>query len=161
MVKTGKYVHGTAAEQLEYDVYQENNVLKQKKKQRSYHKVKAKACLCIMIVFAFGFAAMYRYAVITQLSYDISKTNKTLNELKKENSRITVEIDKSMDLSKVREIAENKLGMIKPDRFQTINVAVPKSDYTKVSEEYLLDKESGSAFSVVLEKLEKFTRLLY
>lgn len=161
MVKTGNYVYGTAAEKIQYDIYQENTVLKAKQKRRSYHVVKAKAVLAVMIVFALGATTMYRYAIITQLNYDISKSNKGYNELKKENTRLRVEIDKGMDLQKIQETAVNRLGMQKPDKYQTVHINVPKSDYTKVSQEYAKEKQVENTLQAVLDKLEKLTRLLY
>lgn len=161
MKKAANYVHGTAAEKIQYDVYQENKVLKAKKTQKSYHAVKAKAVVAIMVVFALGATTMYRYAMITDLNYQISKSNEVYNNLKKENSRLKVEVDKSINLQKIKEVAESRLGMQKPDRYQNVQISVPKSDYTKVAQEYIKENESESKLSTILNKLQKFTRLLY
>lgn len=136
MIKNGNYVYGTAAEKIEYDVYTENRVLKAKKKQKSYMVQKTKAVLCLMTVFMLGTLVMYRYALITKTNFDINKQTKAYNDLVKENDRLKIKIDQSMDLQKIKEVAEAKLGMQKPEKYQINYIAVNKSDVTKISEEY-------------------------
>lgn len=142
MIKNGQYVQGTTAEKIAYDVYEENNVLKTKKKQKSYAKVKFKAVCCLMAVFAVGTFTMYRYATITQMNYSLAKQTKAYNDLVKENSILSVQIEQAMDLQKIRSVAENTLGMQKPEKYQIKYVSVAKDNYTKVSAAYA--NESGS-----------------
>lgn len=163
MIQKGKsYVYGTAAEKLEYDVYEENKVLKAKKNEKTQNKVKLKMVLNIFIVFSLCFGVIFRYALITELNYKINKTNISYNDIKNENSRLKVDVEKQMDLQKIREIAEKKLGMQKPDKFQIAYVNVPKTDFTIVADS--VKDESGikgNLFLGILNKAEKFTHLLY
>jgi len=142
MIKSGQYVQGTAAERLAYDVYEENTVLKTKKKQKSYAKVKFKAVCCLLAIFAVGTFTMYRYATITKLNYSLAKQTKVYNDLVKDNSILNVQIEQAMDLQKIRSVAENTLGMQKPEKYQTKYVSVAKDNYTKVSAAYA--NEAGS-----------------
>jgi hypothetical protein len=144
MIKNGQYVQGTAAENIAYDVYEENNVLKTKKKQKSYAKVKFKAVCCLMAVFAVGTFTMYRYATITQMNYSLAKQTKVYNDLVKENSILNVQIEQAMDLQKIRSVAENTLGLQKPEKNQIKYVSVAKDNYTKVSSAYANEKGSNS-----------------
>jgi cell division protein FtsL len=163
LIQKGKsYIYGTAAEKLEYDVYEENKVLKAKKVQKTQNKVKLKMVFNILIVFILFFGVMYRYALITELNYKINKTNISYNEIKNENARTKVEVEKQMDLQKIKETAEKKLGMQKPDKFQVVYVNVPKSDYTVVADN--VKEDSGvknNLFLGILNKVEEFTHLLY
>lgn len=164
MIQTGKnYVYGTAAEKLEYNVYEENKVLKAKKQAKSNNKIKLKAVCFVLVIFASCLVLMYRYALITELNYNISKLEKEYNEIRNQNSRLKLAIEKDMDLNKVREIAEKRLGMQKPDRYQMVYINVPKNDCTKVAESYKhsKDKANNNMFAVLLDKVGKFTRLLY
>ena len=160
-MKSGNYVHGSAAEKLQADIYKNNSVLNAKKKQKSYFKIKIRAVFPVILIFIFGFAAMYRYAALTELNYSINSTKREYNEMKKENSRLRMEIDSSMDLKKVQELAESKLGMHKPDMFQTIYLAVPKSDFTKVAEQYAVKNESNGSLEKVFNKIGELTKILF
>jgi len=150
MIKNGNYVHGTTAEKIEYDVYSENKVLKAKKKQKSYLVHKMKAVLCLMMVFALGTLVMYRYALVTKTSYDINKQTKAYNDLVKENDRLKIKIEQSMDLQRIKDVAENKLGMQKPEKYQINYVAVNKSDVTKISEEYSEKAGNNTFFKKII-----------
>ncbi|MCX7921313.1 MAG: cell division protein FtsL [Clostridia bacterium] len=155
-----KYVYGTAAEKIEYNVYEENVVLKKKKQQRSNTKAKFKMIGYILTAFAVCFIIMLRYALITDINYEISQMNKKYNDLRNDNSRLKVALEKEVDLHKVRDVAETKLGMHKPDKYQVVYIKVPKSDFTKVAEEEA--KEIGNdIFAAISSKADKLTKLLY
>jgi len=160
--KSETYVYGTAARKIEYDVYEHNEVLKTKKKVRSNNKAKAKIVFMLMVVFCMFFLIMYRYALITELNYDIAKADSDYNKIKENNARLLVEIEKETDLRKIKEIAEEKLNMQKPDKFQTVYISVPKNDFTVVADAYKnADKENTSVLSALLDKVSKFAQLLY
>lgn len=144
MIKSGQYVQGSTAEKLTYDVYEENTVLKSKKKQKSYLMVKCKAVFCLVAIFAFGTLVMYKYATITHLNYDLNKQTKAYNDIVKENTMINVQIEQAMDLQKIRSVAENTLGMQKPEKYQINYVSITKDNYTKVSAPYTKNNYSNS-----------------
>jgi len=158
----GNYIQGTAARKIEYDVYEENKVLKQKKQAKSDNKVKFRYVLYTLAIFASCFLLVYRYAIITDLNYRINDTYKKYNELRNENSRMAVEIGKEMSLSKIKEIAENRLGMQKPDRYQMVQIRVPKTDFTVVADSYKNTEKAGSgALAVLMDRVKEFVKLLY
>lgn len=156
------YVNGTAAKKLEYDVYKENKVLKAKKKAKLDNKVKLKTVGYVMAIFAVGFILMYRYALITEINYNLNKLERQCNEIKNENSRLKVAVETETDLVKVKQLAEQRLSMQEPDMHQIFYVNIPKNDYTAVAESYSnLGKSNKSMFAMLLDKVGKFTRLLY
>ncbi len=161
MNKNVNYIHGSAAEQLQNDISQESLLLKSRKKKKSNNKVKLKAVCAVALVFAFGMTAMYRYAALTELNYSINSTYREYNELKKENSRLRMEVDSSMDLRKLQDLAETRLQMKKPDEFQTIHLAVPKSDITIVAEQYSDKNEEISRFGAIINKLGALTGIIF
>ncbi|MCX7843583.1 MAG: cell division protein FtsL [Clostridia bacterium] len=163
MIQTGKYVHGTAAEKLEYDVYSENKVLKAKKLQRSNNKAKFKLICAILMMFSVCFFVMYRYAVITELNYKIYQMNKQYNEVRNENSSLRVQIEKECDLNSIREIAVKKLGMQMPDKYQIAYVKVPKHNYTKVAQDYRAGdaKVPDNMIAVLMDKVSRIARFVY
>ena len=162
MIKDNNYVHGTAAKKLEYDVYEENKVLKTKRNNRRNNKIKLNTVALLLMVFAVGCMVMLRYTQITELNYKIDKKEKEYAELKNENRRIEVQIGNELDLRKVKEIAEGKLGMQKPDKYQITYVKVPKKDFTIVSEAAKYEEAKNSnVLTSFMSEVGKVTQLLY
>lgn len=163
MIKTDKnYIHGTAARKLEYDVYEENKVLSNKKKQRVNNKLKVKVVFAFMVVFALSGFVMYRYALITDLNYKINTKMNALNEIKNENTRLKVKIERELDLQKIQQFAEENLDMQKPDKSQCTFVKVPRSDFTTASNNNEgRGKSSDNIFEALLSKVDRLTEFLY
>ncbi len=163
MIKTDKsYIHGTAARKLEYDVYEENKVLSEKKKRRVNNKVKVKVVFAFLLVFSLCGLVMYRYALITDLNYKINTRMNEYKEIKNENTRLMVKIESELDLQKVQQIAEENLGMQQPDKYQFTYVSVPKSDFITASSEINDEGKNGeNFFDALLSKVDELTRFLY
>jgi len=128
-----KYVYGSVAENDKndvYDPYEENAVLKSKKTARSNTKVKAKIIFNIFIIFGMCAIIMFRYALISQMNYDSNKLSKQYVAMQNENDLIAFDINKAEGLESIREVAENKLNMHKPDKSQIVYVNIPKEDVT-------------------------------
>jgi len=151
-------VHGSAAEQLEYNVYEENKILKEKKKQRSNTKAKFKAVVFLAVVAAMFLAVVLRYAILTEHTYNIQMHNTELKEVINQNLKLSIEIENNMDLHKIREVAEKKLGMQIPDKSQIVHIKVPKSDFTEVSTSSHAD---GKSVRMIDRLVDKFTSLVY
>lgn len=160
MIKENSYVHGTAARKLEYDVYKENKVLNQKRKQRNNNKLKYKVVFMLFVVFALGCFATFRYAQITEMNYEINKQMGVFAEIEKENIRVQTEITSTLNLQEIREVAEKKLGMQKPEEYQITYISVPKSDYTVVSETVKNEIDKKDIMSYILGKFQSFVSFL-
>ncbi len=151
------YVHGSAARKLEYDVYEENRVLKAKKQYKSNRKVKLRMVLAILAVLSAGLAVMCRYAIITKASYDINQKERIYDEIRNENSILKVQIETMTDLNEVKETAENRLGMQMPDKSQIVYIKVPRNDYTVMMAS---NTESDNDHGAVLGFINKAAGLL-
>jgi len=154
------YVYGSEAPKIEYNVYEENEVLKTKKIHRSNYKSKIKMVLAILFILCCFLVLMYRYAFITELSYSVDKVVKNYDKIKNENMLLKIEIDKNLDLNKVREIAETKLGMHKPDKYQIVYVKVPKSDTTIIENSITKDIVNKGAIVTIIGKVSNFSKSL-
>lgn len=163
MIKTDKnYIQGTAARKLEYDVYEENKVLSEKKKRRVNNKLKIKVLFAFMVVFALCGFLMYRYALITDLNYKINTRMNALTEIKNENTWLKVKIEEDLDLQKIQKFAEENLGMQKPDKSQCTFVKVPRSDFTTASNKNEGGiKNTNNIFEALISKVDKLTEFLY
>ncbi|QNU65719.1 cell division protein FtsL [Ruminiclostridium herbifermentans] len=129
-----KYVYGSVAEKIEndvYDPYEENVVLKSKKIARNNKKIKTKITFCIITIFCMCAMTMFKYAQISQLSYDNSKLTKQYLEIQNNNQLLAIEIQNAKSLKNIREVAENKLHMHKPNKSQIVYIEVPKEDVIK------------------------------
>jgi hypothetical protein len=89
------------------------------------------------------------YAQITEMDYKLSKINKDLNEQKNENIRLSLEIQKHLDLNRIRDVAQTRLDMQKPNKHQIIYVNVPKTDFTELPEKDAYSINEGSLLSYV------------
>jgi cell division protein FtsL len=124
------YVEGSAARKLEYDVYEENKVLREKKRYKNNRKAKLKSVLTIVAILTVALAVMCRYAIITEISYKISQKETEYNNLKNDNSLLKVQIETETNLTDIKETAETRLGMQTPDKSQIVYIKVPREDYT-------------------------------
>lgn len=156
-----QYIYGSAVEKVEYDVYEENKVLKAKKIHKQNRKVKLKMVFNVMLLFALSFAVIYRYAIITELSYEIDKLGKEYESLLEEKSVLEFELEKGMNLATVEDVATNKLGMVRPDKNQVIGVSVPKTDYTVAAVDEKSETDKQGLFESFLYKINSFASLLY
>ena len=154
------YVQGSTARQLQYDVYEENTVLKAKKRYKNNRKVKLRLIVSILAVLVAGLTVMYRFTAITQLSYDINQSEKVYNELRNKNSILKVKVETETNLTSIKEIAETRLGMQKPDKSQIVYIQVPRNDYTVVMKTQ--DQSGGNEdniFNVMVSKMAALVRL--
>ncbi len=158
-MKNNDYVYGTSAKKIQYDVYEENKVLKEKKKYRSNRFTKIKIVFSILLVFLAGFVVMYRYALITDLNYKISRLEKEYNNLKDDNSRLKIAIEKDTDLSRIKSTAEERLDMQKPDKYQIVHIRVPKNNFTITSETYKNKQGNNHFIALLLTKVDVIKKL--
>jgi Cell division protein len=159
--KDNNYVSGTAARKLEYDVYEQNNVLKAKKKYKNNRMAKFRLVLSMMAVFIVGFIVVYRFALITQMSYNINKSESVYNQIRNENSLLRMQVEKNTDLTRIKELAETKLGMQKPDKSQIVYIRVPKNDYTVVlNSGEDTEAAKGGLFAGILDKVAGLMNLI-
>ena len=154
------YVQGSTARQLQYDVYEENTVLKAKKRYKNNRKVKLRLIVSILAVLFAGLTVMYRFTAITQLSYDINQSEKVYNELRNKNSILKVKVETETNLTSIKEIAETRLGMQKPDKSQIVYIQVPRNDYTVVMKtQDLSGGNEDNIFNVMVSKMAALVRL--
>jgi len=72
---TNSHFDGNAARKIEYDVYKENVVLKQKRKFRTHGRITARVLAVVFLVFMMGFTIMYRYALLTEMNETLNRHN--------------------------------------------------------------------------------------
>ena len=148
------YVFGSNAKKIEYDVYENNKVLKRKKRKRIRTKNRIKFFLFLVSIFFMGYLTISQYFVIAELNYKINQDKNNKAKLMNENALLKVEIDKATDYNIIKEIAEKELGMQKPDKAQKIYVKIPKDEYIMVYDKE--NEKTSTSFIDIAGKLLEF-----
>lgn len=101
-----------------------------------------KSVLCCVAVVTVFFAVMYNRAVYTELCNESTEFTKTLSELKSEETRLSLGIEGMVSMRRVEEYAQNQLGLIKAEGYQTTYVSFTSEDKVEIakSEPNLIEK---------------------
>lgn len=129
---------GTSAYQLDYDRQQqeveENSRVKRQMARKRKFARRVKLMCCLAVVFALACGVLYGNARIIQASARVSELQAELEKVTEENTQKRLELEKSLDLKKVEEIAINELGMKRPEKYQIVYVDVQQNDYGEVTQ---------------------------
>ena len=107
-------------------VSEEHKVHRKYNKSRSHH--------FLMYLAAISFAALvftgilYRQAQIMEMNYQNVKLEREIRQVRTETERIKEEFVGAVDLSSIRRIAIEELGMREPASSQIVSVTIPAGD---------------------------------
>jgi cell division protein FtsL len=142
-----RYIYGSAAPKLPQETnrsVQEKRQIKKKASEvlpRKSQLPKAKILFCLIFMVAICFVILYRFSAIAELNYRMGELTAEYDRLKNENRALAVEIETSINLDRIKTIAETKLNMHKPESYQLVLVSVPKNNYSVVlDQEYINEK---------------------
>ena len=153
------YVYGSLAEKVNYDPYEDNAILKSKKIARDNKKLKVRIILNINLVITMFIVVMIRYAQISKMNYESNVLKSEYTRIQNENQLLSIDIQNAMDLKNIRQIAETKLDMHKPDKSQIVYVSIPKKDVTITA-----NKEQSKLtvlFNSISKGFNKFLNIIY
>lgn len=145
MDRKNSYIYGSAAPNMAQRAEQpiEQQRIERKEAIRPIPQKsnipKAKLVFAMLFVVSVCFVILYRFCVITELNSQMGALNKQYNELRDENRMLNVDIETSIDLARVKNIAETRLNMHTPERYQMVLVSVPKSNYSVVLDHEYID----------------------
>lgn len=134
------------------------NIKKQAKEKanqkRAQVAIKKKVVLCIALVFGMLLVVSYRNSLITESFNKVKDLKANLSTLQKENQQTEVSIESNLNLNKIEEEAQKKLGMQKLDNNQKIYISLPKKDYVEsATDSTELAKTDTNWFQELLNKL--------
>ena len=155
MDKRQFYVHGTAARKLNYDIYEDNELLKRKMKEKQDNKEKRNILLHVFFCCTLALLMMYRYSLLTEMNYNIGSKYKEYEKIKNSNIELRVSIEKEENLSNIKEQARIRLGMQTVNKNQVVYVKVPTSDFVKYSDSNT--QESGIV-KIVTHKIQNLKK---
>ncbi|NLX64016.1 MAG: cell division protein FtsL [Clostridiaceae bacterium] len=145
MDRKNRYIYGSTAPNLVQPAEQplEQQRVKRRQKTRPVPQKsnipKARLVFAVLFVAGVCFVILYRFCLITELNSRMGALTEKYNRLRDENRMLNVEIETSIDLNRVKEIAETKLKMHTPDSYQLVLVSVPKSNYSVVLDHEYID----------------------
>lgn len=156
MARNNSYIYGSAAPKLPR---QPDNSVNQKQAIRKVPRTtskkisrsKSKLIFCLVFIVSVCFVILYRFCAISEMNARMGMLTTKYNGLRDENRKINVAIETSINLDRVKEIAEAELNMHVPDQNQLVLVNVPKSDYSVVMDyNYIAQNANKTSY---LEKL--------
>lgn len=102
-------------------------LLTELKQKREDKKTKKHIIISVFILVALGLTVAFRYASVTQINYENHKLEREYQRKIAIAQNLKVEIESSMSITEIAEIAETKLGMHKPFAYQIkyIDVDLP------------------------------------
>ncbi len=133
-----KYVSGTAAynygSALPYESQQIRPQLKEVKAPWvNKNRIIAKTlCVYMAVVFVLLIGILYSQVLVMQAKSSIDTMEQQLAAITEENSIKKIQLEQSVDLKKIEEIAISQYGMQRPDNNQIIYVRVVQDDYGEV-----------------------------
>ncbi len=105
--------------------------------EKSNKKAKAKPVFGKIAAFVLAFAAAFvivnGYVSINEANNEIAKLRSEYNDVLATNQSIQVKIDKTIDLNQLQSVAGEKLGMVRPERYQMFYVDLEMGDKTESS----------------------------
>jgi len=84
--------------------------------------------IILLFVFTALFLIIFRYVDMINKNYDINMMTNKLNDIKADNSYLSAKLDKQLNITKINDIATNRLNMAKPHKDQIIYINVDIED---------------------------------
>lgn len=131
--------YGNLAYELDhYSDYKKKAEVPQKQVQTrapAEHKAKLNLQLIFMILLVSlsAYFMISKFVMISETEQEIKSLEKQLSNLEAYTSQKTFELEQSVDLTTVEEIATTKLKMQRPEKYQTVYVNIRQDDVTEVT----------------------------
>ena len=163
MAAKGNYEYGTSPRKIETkrakgktkkEKEKEKAKLKEKEaKQKRKEKIekgrRARLITYMCLGFTILFAISYRNSQIDEHFNEVQKLKKELVALQKENERLRINIENSLNLNNIEKEAQELLGMQRLTNKQRVYIELPKEDYVESSTEEIIRHEENTFQKVV------------
>ena len=122
-------------------------MLKKEKSKRVKQTVTVVALFVVLV------AISYRNSEINESFSKVQSLKTELAAIQKENEQLEVNIENSLNLNNIEQIAKEKLGMQKLTNRQTVYIELPKKDYVKPATENIILPEDNNWFAEFINKI--------
>lgn len=129
------YANAYYAQRAQAPVRTQQTVEKVEKDRREMiHRKLTLLRIVYMGIIAFSAAFMIsKFVAVNETAGEIKRLNNELDSMRAYTSQRIFEMEQSIDLSEVEEIATTRLGMQRPESYQIIYVNVDKNDISEVT----------------------------
>ena len=160
MARSG-YQYETSPRKLEPDYRPQRKKAKTvKKKSKGNAKIskkekskRVKQTVTVVALFVVLVAISYRNSEINESFSKVQSLKTELAAIQKENEQLEVNIENSLNLNNIEQIAKEKLGMQKLTNRQTVYIELPKKDYVKPATENIILPEENNWFAEFINKI--------
>ena len=104
------------------------------------------------------FGISYQNSLITETFNKKEDLKKSLSAVQKENEQLRVNIENSLNLNNIEQLAKEKLGMQKLDNAQKKYISLDKKDYVEPATEEVFIQKEESLWQKLIEGLTKSIR---
>ena len=110
-----------------------HNITTAKRSTRKVAKPKNRVSglVTVALCFAMAFAIVSGYVSINEANNEISALRAEYNDIVAGNQALQVKIDKVIDLNQLQELAGEKFGMVRPERYQMFYVDLEMGDFAE------------------------------
>lgn len=148
------YYNGTSAYKIADFAYPDNNQKSESdaagrtaksKKTDTLRRLYSAMVLATIFALAIGF--LFTNAIIIEKASKVNDMQNQLRAITAQNNQTTLDIERSLDLKRIEEIAINELGMKHPDKYQMVYVDVEQSNYAEITADK--EKSWGSSMTAM------------
>ena len=125
------------------------------KKTKANVKPKLKIVMLLIAGFSVLFAISYQNSLINESFNKKEQYKKEAEALSKTNQQMEVNIENSLNLKNIEQVAKEKLGMQKLSNNQKIYIKLPKVDYIAPATEQVIIEEDTGFFQKIVNGLSK------
>lgn len=112
------------------------NKVKTEKRNREQTLVRGvyirRICATVLIAVSAGFM-ISEFVAVNEAEQEVAVLQKQLTELESATSQLVFDMEQSVDLAQIEKIATTRLGMQRPEKYQTIYVNVKQDDMTEMT----------------------------
>lgn len=94
------------------------------------NKIMRRICVVVVIAMSAGFM-ISEFVTVNETQQQVASLRKELDEIESVTSQMVFDMEQSVDLAEVEKQATARLGMQRPEKYQTVYVNVRQDDYTE------------------------------
>ena len=87
-------------------------------------------CVTIVVAMSAGFM-ISQFVTVNETKQEVASLEKQLNELESVTSQMVFDLEQSVDVAEIEKEATTRLGMQRPEKYQTVYVNVKQDDMTE------------------------------
>ncbi len=125
-----------------------------KNQKKMIIKTKISISIKAILIFAVLFFIIFRNSQISEAFSKIQTLKNQIATIEKENDQLEINIQNSVNLQTIEQAAKEKLGMQKLTSKQTVQINLPKKDYTEPRTEQVIIEQNQNWFDKIIEKIK-------